>query len=151
MFYIVHILAGAVIARFFPGIIPIIILGIVFHFLIDMIPHRDTLFRKDKFLKTYKVDITASKVLFEFADIIPSLFLIAFLWLHFQSPLMMFSIFISILPDISRIGYVLGLKDNKIFIKYLAFHSKIQTDLPWIPGLLTQLIASIILIILLFI
>jgi len=150
MFYIIHILAGAAIAKYFPGIIPIIILGLLTHFLLDMIPHRDTLFIKNKFVKSYEVSITTSAVLFEFADIIPSITLIIYLWFVFQSPLMLFSIFISILPDISRIGYVLGLKDNRMFKGFLQFHSRIQTDLPWIPGLLTQLLVAIILVLFLF-
>lgn len=150
MFYLIHILAGAVIARYFPSLLPIIILGIILHFILDMIPHRDTLFIKDKSAKKYKPLLTSSTILFEFADIIPSILLIVFLWLVFQSPLMLFSIFISILPDISRVGFILGLKNNRFFLKYLEFHSKIQRDLPWISGLLTQLIAAVILIILLF-
>ena len=55
MFYIVHILAGAVIAKFFPNILLIIILGLISRFLIDAIPHRDSLIDRDSFKKFYKV------------------------------------------------------------------------------------------------
>lgn len=63
---------------------------------------------------------------------------------------MLFAIFISLLPDIVKVGYLTKLKNNKFFKKYMLFHSKIQKDVSWKLGILIQLIIAIILLKLLF-
>lgn len=150
MFYIVHILAGAVITKFFPNIFLIIILSLVSHFLIDAIPHRDSIIDRDSFKKNYKVKITNKIIIFISTDILISLLLIIYLQIHFKSPLMLFAIFVSLLPDIAKVGYFTKLKNNKILRKYLLFHSRIQKDVSWKTGLLIQAIISFILIKVLF-
>lgn len=117
MFYFIHVLAGAVIAKFFPNLLLIIILSLISHFLIDIIPHKDSLFTKEVFEKSYKAKITKKAVLFELADTFVTLLLIAYIQLKFSNMLMLFSIFISLLPDILKIGYLTGLRNNKIFKK----------------------------------
>jgi len=63
---------------------------------------------------------------------------------------MLVAIFISLLPDIIKIGYLTRLKDNEFFKKYMLFHSRIQKDVSWSLGILIQLIVAIILIKILF-
>lgn len=150
MFYIVHILAGAVIAKFFPNILLIIILGLISHFLIDIIPHKDSISDRNSFKKTYKFKFTKKTIIFVSIDIIISLLVILYLQIYFKSLLMLFAIFISLLPDIVKIGYLTRLKDNKFFKKYLLFHSRIQKDVSWKLGILIQLIIALILIKILF-
>jgi hypothetical protein len=150
MFYIVHVLAGAVIAKYFPNIFIIMLLGLISHFLIDAIPHRDSLFTKEFFKKSYKLKIGDKGVLLEIIDFLIIILLIIFIQIKFDNLLMLFSIFVSLLPDIIKIGYFARLNNNKIFRKYIYFHLKIQKEIPWIPGLLTQLIVSLIFIKLLF-
>jgi len=150
MFYFIHVLAGAVIAKYFPSIIPIIILSIIFHFLLDIIPHRDSLFTKKVFKKSYKIRFNDKAVLFETIKAFLTFLFIIYIQIKFKSSLMLFSIFISLLPDIVKIGYLTRLRDNKIFKNYIYFHSRIQTIIPWVPGILIQLIVSLILIKLLF-
>lgn len=150
MFYIVHVLAGAVIAKFFPNIFLIIILGLASHFLIDAIPHRDSIVNRDSFKKNYKVKITKNLILFELIEILINILVIIYLQIHFKSLLMLFAIFISLLPDIAKFGYLTKLKDNKLFKKYMLFHSKIQKDVSWRMGILIQLIITLILIKVLF-
>jgi hypothetical protein len=150
MLYLVHVLAGAVVAKFFPSLIPIVILSLLSHLILDIIPHRDTLLDKKLFKKSYKVKLTKKVILFELADILVSLIIIVYLWFKFSSPLMLFGIFISLLPDAVRVLYLTRVRDNKIFKKYMCSHSAIQTDVSWTLGILVQLIVTIILLILLF-
>jgi len=150
MFYFIHVLAGAVIAKYFPNFFIIILLGLILHFLIDAIPHKDSLFTKEFFKKSYKLRFNDKAVLFEVIESLLTILLIIYLQIKFNSLLMLFSIFISLLPDIVKIGYLTGLKNNKIFKSYIHFHLGIQKELSWIPGILTQLIVSLILIKLLF-
>ena len=150
MFYIIHVLAGAIIAKFFPNLFVIIILSLLSHFLIDIIPHKDSLFDKRVFKKSYKIKITDKAVLFEIIKSILTLLLIIYLQIHFKSLLMLFAIFVSLLPDIVKIGHLTNLRNNKLFKKYMLFHSRIQKDVSWKLEILIQLIVAIILIKILF-
>jgi hypothetical protein len=150
MFYIVHILAGAVIAKFFPNVFLIIILGLVSHFLIDAIPHKDSIVDKDSFKRNYKVKITKNLILFESIEILINILVIIYLLIYFKSLLMLFAIFVSLLPDIIKIGYLTRLKNNNLFKKYMLFHSRIQKDVSWKLGILIQIIFLFILIKVLF-
>ena len=150
MFYFVHVLAGAVIAKYFPNFFIIILLGLILHFLIDAIPHRDSLFTKEVFKKSYKIQVNDKAVLLEISDIIIAILLIFYIYFKFNNSLMLFGIFFSLLPDILRLGYFTKLRDNKFFTKFMLFHLRIQKEISWIPGLLTQLIVSLIFIKLLY-
>lgn len=149
MFYFIHVLAGAVIARYFPDILPIIILSLVSHFILDIIPHRDNLFKRKVSRNSYKIKITKKAVFFELLDALISLFLIVIICLQFQSMLMLLGIFISLLPDLIKLNHFL-FKKNKIFIKYLYFHSAIQKEVSWKLGILIQLITTLLLLKILF-
>lgn len=149
MFGFIHVLAGAVIAKYFSNIPAVIILNLISHFILDVIPHRDSLFERKLSKDSYNVKITKKAVLFEAGDTFISLILIMVIYLKFSSLLMIFSIFISLLPDAIKLGYFV-LKDNKFFIKYLYFHSAIQKEISWISGITIQLIITIILLRILF-
>jgi hypothetical protein len=151
MFYLIHILAGAVIAKYFPSLWPVIILSLLSHFIIDIIPHKDTPSSISKsFKKSYsKFKLTKTAVFSELSDIIPSLILIFYLFLKFNSLLMLISVFFSLLPDIVKVFYFTPVKNNKIFKGYMDFHNNIQTELSWFWGIITQIIVAIILVLLL--
>lgn len=150
MFYFVHVLAGAVIAKFFPNFLIIIILSLLSHLAIDIIPHKDSLFTKEIFKRQYKINIKNKEVFLELANIFVTVLLIIFIQAKFNSLLMLFSIFISLLPDILRIGYLTGLRNNKIFKKFMLFHSGIQKEVSWTLGLTIQLITTLLLLKILF-
>lgn len=57
MFYIVHVLAGAVIAKYFPNFFLVIILGLISHFLIDAIPHKDSIIDGNSFKKHISLNL----------------------------------------------------------------------------------------------
>jgi hypothetical protein len=149
MFYFVHILAGAVIARYFPSLWPIIILSILFHFILDIIPHKDNLMQDKLTKNNYYVIIPRKLVVFELAEIWVTILLMIYIIIKFPSTLVAVGIFFSLLPDAVKIFYLTDLKHNKYFKKYIIFHSEIQTDIGWFWGLATQIITAIILIILL--
>lgn len=148
MFYFIHVLAGAVIAKFFPEVLLIIVLSLLSHFIIDIIPHRDNLFKIKSSIHSYNIKITKKAVAFETGDVVISLILMLIIFFKFQSILMMLGIFMSLLPDLIKLNHFL-FKKNKIFIKYLYFHSAIQREIGWVPGLLTQLAITLLLIALL--
>jgi len=150
MFYIIHILAGAVIAKYFPNIFLIIILCLISHFIIDAIPHRDSIVDRDLFKKNYKVKITKKLILFESIEIPITFLVIICLYIYFNNLLMLFAIFVSILPDMAKLGYLTKLKNNRFFKKYMLFHSRIQKDVSWKLGILIQLMIAIMFIKLLF-
>ncbi len=149
MFYFIHVIAGAVIAKYLSSIPLVIILSLISHFVLDIIPHRDNLFERKLSKNSYNIKITKKAVLFEALDAFIGLILIMIIYLKFSSLLMVFSIFISLLPDVIKLGHFI-LKDNKLFIRYLYFHSAIQTELSWISGIIVQLIITIILLKILF-
>lgn len=151
MFYFIHILAGAAIAEYFPHLLPIVILSLLSHFLIDIIPHRDNLTNIKLTRKSYnQIKITNKAILLELSDILIGLILIAAIYLKFSNILMLIGIFFSLFPDIIKIIYFTPLKRNKLFIEYMHFHSIIQMEVGWVIGILTQLIVAIILFKLLF-
>jgi hypothetical protein len=149
MFYIIHILAGALIAKYFPSFWPIVILSLISHFIIDIIPHKDNILEGKLSKNNYEVKITKKIIMFELSEILLGLLFIIFILLKFQNTLMLLGIFFSLLPDISKIGYFTGMKHNRIFKNYMHFHSIIQTDTGWFFGILIQIIAAIILVLLL--
>lgn len=149
MFYIIHILAGALIAKYFPSFWPIVILSLISHFIIDIIPHKDNVLEEKFSKRNYDVEITKRIAIFEISGILIGLLFITFILLKFQNILMLLGIFFSLLPDISKIGYFTRIKHNKIFKNYVHFHSVIQTDTGWFFGILIQIIAAITLVLLL--
>jgi len=151
MFYFIHVLAGALIANYFPSLLPIIIISLLFHFILDIIPHKDNLADVKLTGKSYdKIKLTKKAVLFELADMLIGIILIICIFLKFHSILMMAGIFFSLLPDMIKIFYLTPFKNNKLFRKYMLFHSKIQLETRWLIGLIAQLIVIIILLFLLF-
>lgn len=150
MFYFVHVLAGAAIAKFFPNLLLIIILSLISHFIIDTIPHKDSLFDRNVFRNSYKIKLTNKAILFATIEIFLSILLIIYIQIKFNSLSMLFAIFVSLSPDIAKLGYLTKLRNNKLFKKYMLFHSKIQKDVSWKLGILIQLITTLLLLKILF-
>lgn len=138
MFYFIHILSGALIAKYFPSLWPVIILSIISHFILDIIPHWDGAGK-----------LTKQKIIIEIADILVGIVTISILFTKFNSTLMLVGIFFSLLPDMLKIFYFTPLKNTNLVQGYMKFHSKIQGKASVVTGLITQLITVIILIILL--
>ena len=150
MLYLIHILAGAVIAKYFPHILPVIILSLISHFILDIIPHKDNLMKEKITKYNYYIKIPRKLIIFQLVEIL--LTIIVLLWLIWKIPIYLLatSIFFSLLQDMIKIFYITDLKHNKYFKKYIIFHSVIQAETGWFFGILTQIIVAIIFIIILF-
>ena len=145
MFWIIHTLVGILIALGLKNPLWIIPIAFLSHFLIDAIPHWDGFFDRIDFEKNYKVKIKKGDKIIRGADFIVSLLLVGYFTFQTYSYLIFLGAFFSLLPDIIKIGYYTKLKQNKFFINYLKFHSKIQKDTKVITGIIIQIITGIIL------
>lgn len=116
-----------------------------------MIPHWDGYWDKKLFHLTEKISIKRSTFLISSIDFLIFINLIYLLYFLFDSKIVVLAAFISVLPDIMKAGYFSKkLRQNKKFMKYLRFHSKIQREVGWKVGLLTQLIILFIVLKMLF-
>ncbi len=148
MFYFVHILAGALIAKYIPSLWPVIILSIVSHFILDIIPHWDGFTNKPS--KKYKLQINKKRIIIRAIDMLIGIILVFILFAKFSSTIMLIGIFFSLLPDMAKILYFTPLKNTKIIESYMHFHSRIQGKSNWKLGLLIQVLISIALLIAIF-
>lgn len=144
MFWTIHVLVGILLGL---KLNPILAIPIAFlsHFIIDMIPHWDSYFDKKNFQKTGKAEIKKKDVFIRGADGIISLAIIAVFLYNSPNIFIFLAIIASLLPDISKLGYYLGLRNAKWFKAYLKFHTKIQFDVPIFWGIITQIILALIL------
>lgn len=145
MFFIIHILMGALIAKVFPSIIPIVLFSLISHFILDFIPHWDGDFDDKTLNKKNKVNITRRTFILRTIDLILAGGFLFLVYVNFQNYLMILGALVSFLPDMTKGGYYLGFKNNKIFQKYLKFHTNIQSD----PGIKVGLIIQIVIFIML--
>lgn len=145
MFYLVHILAGALIGRYIPSLWIVIILSIISHFILDIIPHWDGFTNKPS--KEYKLQINKKRIIIRTADMLMSIVLVSILFTKSSSTIMFIGIFFSLLPDLTKILYFTPLKNTKIIENYMHFHAKIQGKANWKLGLIIQVIISAILLI----
>ena len=121
------------------------------HFILDMLPHWDGGdFDRNLFNKTGMIFLGKMSIILSFFDIIICFILMTFLYKEFNSKLILIGAFAGIIPDLAKLGYATRLKRNKHFMNYLKFHSKIQKEVKWKPGLLIQIIITILLIIMIF-
>jgi hypothetical protein len=150
MFIFIHALLGGLIAMNISSLILIAILAIVSHYVLDWIPHWDGPFNKAHFKKTGVAIINRGDVLIHALDVLLVIAVIIIFHQEFDSGTIIFGALVSILPDFMKIGYITRLKTNDKFMKQLKFHAKIQKDVSWKLGLLTQVLILAIILILIF-
>ena len=148
MFIFIHFIAGLLIGLSFKSKVLVIILALVSHFLLDMVPHWDGDFDKKYFELTGKVHITKKDVILHIMDFFMVIIGIFIFWhytkifnINFTKTTVTLGIFMSLLPDLLKFGYVTKLKNKKSFRNYLKFHSNIQKKhwwLDWKVGLVIQ-------------
>jgi tetrahydromethanopterin S-methyltransferase subunit F len=151
MFWVIHILIGMIIGIVFNSPLLIIPIALLSHFILDAIPHWDSVFDKIEFIKNGKTKIKKLDVFMKFFDIFLSIFIVFHFFKYYNKTTKIFlGIFASLLPDLLKIGYLTRIKNNKYYISYLKFHAKIQKDINWKKGIFIQLILLIILFIILY-
>lgn len=117
-----HILASVALSRFIknPYLIPPV--AILFHFLIDAIPHKDyRIFRKDVLFKKSLYLISLDNLIGFLAVFVIGYFL---KWSFFDYELALISAFSGILPDIFQTLARIFFRENKIAIFYRGLHEK---------------------------
>ena len=150
MFYIIHALLGSLIGQNLNSVFLIIVLSLAGHFLLDMIPHWDGYFNNKLFHISGRAVVRKSTAILQFIDFLFAVLVIIILYFEFYSKLMVLGALISIFPDIVKVAYSTPLRKSKSYIRLLNFHSRIQKDVSWKVGLLTQLIMLILLLKILF-
>ena len=150
MFCIVHALLGSLIGEYFSSMFIVIFLGVLSHFLLDLIPHWNGPYDKDNFKYFYSVKFNKINVYLVITDLLATIFLLFILHEKFHSHLMIFGAIAAILPDVANIGYFTKLKHKKNYKKLLYFHSNIQGESTVLLGILTQLIIVIVIMKIIF-
>lgn len=141
MFWLIHLFAGIIISSSVNSMILVIALSLLSHFIIDSIPHWDGYFDKKKFEKSGKInkaDVKKTDVKIKSIDLILSLFFFLFFYIQFGNKLIFLGAFFALLPDFIKIGYLTKLKDNRGYLGYLRFHSKIQGNAKILTGIAIQ-------------
>lgn len=146
MFYIIHALLGSLIGESFNSAWLILIISLISHFILDMIPHWDGYFNNKLFQISGRAIVRKSTVILHFIDFLFAVFLIIILYLKFDSKLMILGAVVSIFPDMIKVAYHTPMRKSKSYISLLKFHSKIQREVNWKAGLLTQLVVLFILL-----
>ena len=145
---IIHALIGGLIGSYSHSVILIIILCILSHILMDIFPHWDGPFDRALFYSKGEVKVEKIQIILHFFDLIFSLLIIIILYLEFDNSLIILGGFVSIFPDIIKIGYFTRLRKSNWYMRHLKFHSKIQNEVNWKLGLITQAVILISMIIL---
>ena len=132
----VHILTGAAISSVSSDPYTVLFGSILMHYLLDMIPHADPKFEKNrKFFVVASLDLLAG--------------LAAAFWLlgNNLGLLSLLAIFFSILPDIVTIAGILGKVD---FLQaYIKWHKNIQNQRSGWMGLISQFVVIVIMVVIL--
>jgi len=150
MFLIIHALLGALLALNFDSLSLIIFFALLTHFVLDFIPHWDGHFDHAYFKLFGTITLGKNKVKIVGIDLIITLIVTIFLTLHFNNWIIFFSAFIATLPDTLGLLYFTPFQKNKLFKKYLLFHSGIQSSTPFFLGIFIQIILALVFLRLLF-
>lgn len=149
MICLIHALLGSLIGETFNSVIMIALLGILSHFALDMIPHWEGFFDKEKFHNKNKLGFRKKPVFtvgFHAFDVILTIILIYQLGTHIPGQHIVLGACLALFPDMLKAGYFFGFKKSKKYMGYLKFHSKIQKDTTWKIGILTQVIAIVVIL-----
>ncbi|MDO8623363.1 MAG: hypothetical protein Q7R52_03885 [archaeon] len=152
MFQLIHALIGSWIGEEFHSVILIILLSFISHFIFDSIPHWDSGFNKNdkkRFLVCETFRVRKSHLIMFAIDFLATILVISFLYHDLHNKLIFLGAFAAVLPDFIKLGYGTKLKKNKYFMKHVKFHAKIQNDVGWKLGVITQITIIIILLIIL--
>ncbi len=146
MFLTVHAPTGIIIGQYISNPILAFIIGFIFHYILDMIPHGDT-----KIDSKYKNPIhIGTAALFDFILLFLVLILLFFSNVNLFKPSIITGMIGAMLPDILQGFYYIYRR--KFFKKmqniHIFFHDAISKkyEMNFVPGIIFQLIILIILI-----
>jgi len=150
MFGLVHVLFGCLLGKNLDSISLIIVLAFLSHFLLDLMPHWDGTFNKDKFSKTGKANITKRDFFIHIADMVLAALMLILVYNSFESKRIIFGAIFSLLPDLIKVGYFTPIRKNKWYMQYLKLHAFFQQEVSWIAGLIIQIGIILILLYMIF-
>lgn len=142
MFLIIHVLLGALIGMQYQSILLIIIFAFATHFLLDVIPHWDSIFDNDYFKKNFVAKLHVASVLIVTVDVILALCLTWYLYSVLGSGLVLVGALVSMAPDFLKLGYFTPLKRVGWYKRHLLWHAKIQRQTGALYGLFTQVVTA---------
>jgi hypothetical protein len=149
MFILLHVLFGAFIGKEVNSVLILLVLALICHFVMDMIPHWDGFFDKNKFESTREIDIIRKDIAVRAFDVVLAAAICIYLYFKMDSSLVILGALFSAAPDLIKVFYFTKARKIKTFDSYLRFHSKIQKGTKRVrTGLLIQAVCIIILIIL---
>ena len=143
MIYLIHALVGGLIGGYFNSVPVVILLAVLSHFLLDMLPHWDGPYNKLHFEKTGKLNAHKAMYYIETFDVIVAaiaVIIFAELFPMMSGKMITLGVICSLAPDIVKIGYFSPLRKKKAYMQYLKFHSKIQNEVGYKSGIMTQMI-----------
>jgi hypothetical protein len=155
MFIFIHLILGLLIGSILDSKILIIITAFLSHFLLDYFPHWDGFFDKEYFERTGTAYLTKKDLYIASIDFILAILTIFIFWhyihysnIDYNKTNIILGGFASIFPDLMKIGYATDLKNQKLYNKYLKFHSNIQKheEVDWKIRLVLQALFLITLI-----
>ena len=156
MFIFIHLILGLLIGLSFKSALTITVIAILSHFLLDYIPHWDGWFDKEYFERNGHAKINWRDIYVVSIDIAASIICMFVFWhftflnhISYNKTNVAMGAFMSILPDIVKLGYFTRLKNNEKYLNYLTYHAKIQKapdEVDWKLGIVTQIILLMILI-----
>jgi hypothetical protein len=150
MIYLIHALVGGLIGGYLNSVPVVIVLAVLSHFLLDMLPHWDGPYDKSHFEKTGILRAHKAMYYIKTVDFIAaaiSVIIFAELFPMMGGKMMALGAICSLAPDMLKIGYFSPLRKKKAYMRYLKFHSKIQNEVGWKFGILSQTMMLIALIV----
>lgn len=144
---IVHSLLGNFFGYWFSSAWILLGLGILSHLILDSIPHWDGPFNRKEFIENGKAKIEKLNIFIRTIDVVLVILSLILIYHWFDSEAMLLGAIFALTPDLIKAGYVLGLKNNRYFLKQLKFHAKIQKDAGWKIGLIVQILIVVFVII----
>lgn len=146
MFLVVHVLLGALIGLQYNSIFLIVVFAFASHFLLDVLPHWDSIFDNDYFKKNFIAKLHPASVIIVVVDGLSAFYLTWFLYNEFSSALVLIGALATILPDFLKLGYFTPLKKVGWYKRHLIWHAKIQRQTGILFGLFTQVVTAALLV-----
>ena len=145
MFSLIHAVAGCLIGNYFNSPLLVVILAIISHFVLDIIPHWDGFYDKVLFETKGHININNKALYVQLLDALIALAFIIYFIVSIPSKgiIIFIGAIASLSPDIVKLGFFTPLRNDKFYMGYLKFHSKIQKEVSWQLGAFIQAVILI--------
>ncbi|MCA9485925.1 MAG: hypothetical protein KC506_03715 [Nanoarchaeota archaeon] len=146
MFLVVHVLLGTLIGLQYQSLLLVVIFSFVSHFLLDVLPHWDSVWDKNAFTKNFHMKFNTFSTTLVVIDSLLAFYLIYVLQGYFGSSLVIVGGLAAMAPDLVKLGFFTPLRKVKWYQKHLIWHARIQRETGVLFGLFTQVVTAGLLI-----